>query len=872
MRALPCLFAAAAALAAPAGAGAETADVDGDGRADTVRIDAPGQIVIERAGGGGAFVPFGLTGPLGTTRLSIGGKGRPFVVAVAQIGSGWEAVALRWDKGAMKEVWRGPVGPIGDDGEYELWIEARPSGLVRWQRRADLDRCDGTPVELFREGWDDGGGGFRAARPSVRLPDIMPTVTASPSAATGAGWYRATGATTAAGAGDASQLVPPRALDDGDATTAWREDRGGDGTGEQFTFRTTMKSGRAAALRIIPGAAAGARGAAAGNRIKALAVIGATAAYRVELPAGPGATDPVMASFPAPIDGCVTVAILEVERRGTGNLTAIAELGIVADVELAPGGAEAVLAAQVSKGGVSGGSAARALASRGAAAVAALVAELDHADAAARPRLLAALARIPHPAVIAPVATALATGDLAAGDRPAAAELLAGLGPPGAAALLDLVAGSALAWPDVRVDEGGRLAAARVLARGQPLLLVNAAGQGSRGFRATLVELLAGAGAPALIGYLRGDGQAPDAAPLTAAARADVWRAAGKAAAAGLAADKAAAAHGMVAALEATADGDYELRYRLVAALGAIASGAEVHRLVAWLGRAGDGALARALHRVAAGALGINPTADARLALAALAAGRDAGTRLAAIRGLATEPTLDTPGAHPAITADETVARDAGDRALVTVVATDAWPELRRAAASALGLRCDRRGPRDGLDGALAADADLDVRVDALTALVTCRSAGIAARLLRLADDSKAELALRDRAVALYGQLHTPGTAGAAAVVPAAATDALLDRLDRWRGQAFSDPAALRLAIRAATALGALGDRRAAGPLLAVARDGAFPELQAAAVAALGALGRGCPRDAITLLRALAQSEQRGVALAARGALERCGR
>ncbi len=288
----------------------------------------------------------------------------------------------------------------------------------------------------------------------------------------------------------------------------------------------------------------------------------------------------------------------------------------------------------------------------------------------------------------------------------------------------------------------------------------------------------------------------------------------------------------------------YELRYRLVAGLGATGGGAELRGLVAWLGRAGDGAHARALRRVAANALGVNDAADARQALAALAGDRDAGTRLAAVRALA-----------------EAGDDDAADRAIATILAGDAWPELRRAAASALGVRCQRQAPRDALDAALERDADLAVRVDALTALVTCKADGIAARLLRLADDGKREPDLRDRAIALYGQLGPPG-----------ATAALLDRLDRWRGQAFSDESALRLAVRATTALGVLGDGKAASALLSAARDGAFPELQAAAATALGALGPACPGDAIPLLRSLAQSEQRSVSIAARGAMKRCGR
>jgi HEAT repeat protein len=817
-------------------AAADSVDVDGDGKLDTVRIDPTGAVSIERAGGGGAFVPFGLTGTLGTTKLTSGGKGRPYVVAVAQIGNGWEGVALRWDKGAMKEVWRGPLGPAGDDGEYEVWIEARASGLVRWQRRRDLDRCDGAETELFRESWDEGSRTWKAARPSVRFPDSTATVKAVASPALGAGWYRASGATTAAGAGDAGQLVAPRVLDDGNPATTWREDRGGDGTGEMFTFRTTMKGGRAAAVRVVPGATSG-------NRVRALHVIGKGATYRVELP-DVAATEPVVATLPAPIEGCVTIAIAAVDRKGAANVTSIAELAVIADVELAPGGAETLLAQQVAKVGIAGDSAARALAGRGAPAVKALSELLAKGDATTRPRILAALGKIHDPAVIAPVAEALSKGDIPSGDRKAAAEMLASLGPDGERALTDVLANAK--------DEDGRLAVARVLAKTQPARLLDVAGQGSRSFRAAIVELLAGAG----ITELRSAASAwggDVARPLPA--RADVFRAMAKAASAPsvTAEQRAATAKSMFEALEGWSSADatgenkadelYELHYRLVAGVGAIGGSAEIRGLAAWLGRAGDSARTRALKRVAANALGNNGSADARLALANLAADKDAGTRLAAVRALASDD------------------GEEGDGAIATVLSTDVWPELRRAAASALGVRCQRRGPRDALDTALERDADLDVRIDSLTALVTCKADGIAARLLQIADNGKAEPDLRDRAIALYGQLGAKG-----------ATQQLLDRLDRWRGQAFSDESALRLAVRAVTALGVLGDGHAASAIMSAARDGAFPELQAAAATALGALGKACPRDAIVLLRGLAQSEQRSVSIAAKGAVKKCGR
>ena len=166
---------------------------------------------------------------------------------------------------------------------------------------------------------------------------------------------------------------------------------------------------------------------------------------------------------------------------------------------------------------------------------------------------------------------------------------------------------------------------------------------------------------------------------------------------------------------------------------------------------------------------------------------------------------------------------------------------------------------RAALERAVAEAQAVEVRVEALAALVTCKAPGVELRLLALADDGAAPLELRDRALALYGVL--PGEAGL-----------LLPRFERLRARAFSDEAALRLAARAATALGAIGDAQAARPLLAAARDGTFPDLAAAAATALGALGPGCPPDAAAVLRDLLGHDDRRVALAARGALQRCGK
>ena len=137
--------------ATPPAAATAVADVDGDGADDRLRIEAPGQLVVERAAGGGQIVPFGLSGALTDARLTVAVTSAGTVVAAsAQLGGAWEGVGLRWERGRLRELWRGAVGPTDDD-EYQRWLEARPEGLIRHQGRADLVRCDRQPLELFRE-------------------------------------------------------------------------------------------------------------------------------------------------------------------------------------------------------------------------------------------------------------------------------------------------------------------------------------------------------------------------------------------------------------------------------------------------------------------------------------------------------------------------------------------------------------------------------------------------------------------------------------------------------------------------------------------------------------------------------------------------
>src|SRR5262249_13905472 len=116
-----------------------------------------------------------------------------------------------------------------------------------------------------------------------------------------------------------------------------------------------------------------------------------------------------------------------------------------------------------------------------------------------------------------------------------------------------------------------------------------------------------------------------------------------------------------------------------------------------------------------------------------------------------------------------------------------------------------------------------------------------------------------------------------------AAIATLAKLLATWRSAAFSDEAGLVLAERGAVTLGVLGAAAAAahdapaveaarGGLRDTAHDPAFPQIQAARGAGLGALGPACDAGARAALVDLSRSDQPGVGVAAKRALATCGK
>lgn len=847
------------------------ADVDSDGKADEVRVEN-GQVVVS-VGKKQDWKALTIPGTVTSAEITVGGPGTPFIAVAATIDVDGkpqhEGLVVQWSKGALAEVWRGEVGPMGRDGDHAVTIEATAKGLIKAQRRSGIVRCDGKPARLFAEGWDASSGQFRPIKADVAVDDAAPVLTASrtppPNEAMVSAVFRVAAGSTEAGAGDASQLGTPHELDDGDPATVWREDRGGDGKGEFVTYRA-RKGAKVKALRIVPGDARSVKDMMKANRLARFAVVTADKAFWIEVPDGKPKADadaalPWWIVFDEPIAAdCVTVVWSTFhpgkgEKAGRGT-SAVSDLVVLAEADVVAGGADAALIDQVIAGGIDGDSATKLLSRRGALAARAIEKKLGEPGMPgdAQLRLWLILARIGDPGSAAELGRGLATAGLTDEQAATLAGALAGLGDPGAEQLARIAS-------DTNLAEGARIAAASRIGESRRDLLVAALGPGPRALRKVIAGKLAGAGVEWLI-----EAATQAAADGTIEREADLWRAVGLAALEAPEAERGAAVTALAA--RAAEISDYERRYRIAGALAALPDGAAVGATRTMLDGLGEGGEPAAIRQVAAAALSGSAAPGAAALLGELAEDGDPGVRLAAVRGLAGRDDLDGDGAWVA----EGGGRDAVDRVVQNALAGDRWPEVRRAAAAALSLACARPGPSAALEDAIARDEDVGVRGDALGALVACGAAGIDDRVLAVARDGRAPTALRERAVELLAGFDDPALA-----------IALVAELKRWRSAAFSEQSGLDLAQRAAVTLGAMGaaahargDARTTtavrDALLDAAGDPAFAEIQAAGAAGLGELGPACDKESKTFLKEMARSDQAAVKIAAKRALTTCGK
>jgi hypothetical protein len=578
------------AHARPAGPGdapvaSQRFDVDGDGAPEELRIEREGTLAVRsgRTGSVLAWKPL-MTGGAGAARGEIqvarGAEvgGRTVIVAVASAagaGGRGEALAAEWRSGLV-ELWRGEIGPQGADGESTLYIEAGRHGLIRYSGRAGVSRCDGATAHLYAEKFDFAGRGrFRPVDDLPRIPAGAPELVATRTPPSGAAAsarpidFRALAVSSQAGASGADDLVAPAEIEDGDPATAWVEGRSGFGRGEFVTARASLDGGMVRAVRLVPGHAASARSFQQHNRLKRIGLlVGRDRAYRVVFAQDParagGPGDAYWIALPEPVRAdCVSLVVAEVYfgQGGRAGQTAIAELAVLTEMDLAPGGAASALAAAVAAGGREGEQAVRVLARLGGAAEAALLAEAQrpNASAAALLRLRRALAELPGGA--AELARGLAVPDLHPADGERFTRALAAIGRPAVEPLAEVLA-------DRSAGEPGRARAAQALGRiADPAALhalAGAAGTGSRELRRAVALAIGHRSASDLDAVLAAAGAA---AQESEAREADLWRAVGWIARAQPAGDARRRAAAAIAGRLATADG-YELRIRLLEAAG----------------------------------------------------------------------------------------------------------------------------------------------------------------------------------------------------------------------------------------------------------------------------------------------------------------
>ncbi|HEU0029414.1 MAG TPA: hypothetical protein VFQ53_02190 [Kofleriaceae bacterium] len=833
MRIAPCLGLAVLAWAGLAEAGPVATlrdDIDGDGTQDTIELTADGIVHVGKAQ---QKVASAVTeGKLAVAHVA----GNAQLVVDVTSGGKREAVVLDRGKG-WREVARFPLGGIGLDREYSMDVDASPAGVVRYQTRWDVRRCDDKPAYLFAERLD--GGTFRRLdRPPTHVPANAPALSAKldPTPATPPLVYQARSASHEPGATDAGALSIPRELDDGRLDTAWREDLPTAGEGQFFTFRPRIDTARAQQLRIVPGNAASQATLRASNRPRTIAIIGKQSAWRVELP--DAANDALGAAYvvelPPQVTECVTV-VLESTYGKPNGATAISELAIYAEGERS-GGGDALLARVLAEGHGDIKNVTATLGKRGAAGAAAIDAELAKTtDAGARRRLIAALAKIQDPAATASLVRAASEGWVRDRDL---LDVIAALGANRQVTPLRDLAGKGGLAIEMRVA-----AASKILPIGPGFAaLVELAGRTPREVRHQVIEQLALAPPDLLVQTA--------AATTEPAVAGDLWRAVTRK----VRSDPklhAAAVTAMLAALPTATD--YERRYRLIDGIATLGDPAALGELEKLLRSLPAGAQASALRQVAIHGIASTPRTEAAPIVVGFARDPDPGVRLAALSALA-NATSDTAGVWHAAGGV-----DAIDRVLINGLA-DTWPEIRRRAAAALGNRCERPGPATALIDTISKDRSLEVRIDALTALVQCRGPGIREILPAIWNSPKAPLELRKHSI---GQVRALADKGLA--------NTLVERFKHWRGQAIESAEAMQLAIAATVVIGELQAQGAAAALIEALDDSAFPEIVSAAALGLGALGPACPSAAKAKLTQLARSGEQS-ANAARHAAAQCGR
>jgi HEAT repeat protein len=589
----------------------------------------------------------------------------------------------------------------------------------------------------------------------------------------------------------------------------------------------------------VPGHGASPEHLARHNRPRTLyLILDRTHRYRVTLPQDPGAPGRAPGAawwvvLPQPVASrCLTVVLGEVyagsehqppKRHGD---TALSEVTAFTDLDF--GDATRRVLDEVARGGLDREQAVALLERLGLPELARLRAALRQATLAEREVVLRVLGKLDPVGSVAELVAALpeaeaplrttilqAVRQAGAAATPLLTRLL-GEGRLAEAALTEVVAALA--------DAGGASAVT---------WLIGQVGVVRPALRAVIIDRLGSvpeaAVQPALLASLADTG-------LTAAVRADLLHVAFLRVPRASPALREALTQRLMAGWDA--DPGFAVRYRQVALAGALGGAPMVGRLTALVGSPADPLLRAAAVRAAAQI----PLEDARVLVRRATQDRAPDVRVAAVvawvQGL----------------------RDAaGARSVAGLALGDPWPMVREQAVLALGQTCHAEGHAALLKvAATLAEWRLDgIRRAALLNAVRCQVPGAVPVIRELLVREKERVLVRSLAARMSGELRL----GSTAPYMIRFLDVLSEKVDRVGSRNEL------LAADLAVALGQLGDRAAVPVLLRAAAAEKLPNLQSAA---LDALGRYCPPAAAALVRASERSSNRAVSGAAQRTRSRC--
>jgi len=762
--------------------------------------------------------------------------------ALLQIGvvdlSGQRAEMLLTAPPELRLIFSGRTGPGGVDGEWSRVLRVTAEGVLLYQRRDGVTRCDGEPVYLFPRMYDFASSRFRPVSAVPRVAQVESLVASRTirdrPTGTPLNTFRLVAASTHQGdEGQAANLAPPVEAEDGKLDTAWFESLGGAGLGELLTARAQPSPYRLKALSIIPGDAASPAAFARANRLKSvLLLLSPTQRYRLTFPQDPLRTagkpsDPFWVILPRPVATTCASIVIEAVYPGTapnGGRTAVSELHFFTELEFGDGLAQ--LGRDLESDDDQRGEAAvqvlarlgpRALPlveqaiARGAGEPRSRVERSAQHETDVLTRAMHVLVKLQLPATAAPLARLLPRL-----TPPAAAEALDALVALGSDSVGELV--QQLLVPGVPSALG------RIGGDAAREALLQRAGSGSKAVRKAVADALSLLRRPADLEAILDAAQAA----TDRRRRADLVLVAGRI---GAQLGQPEVTATRIAAMWPAEDA-FELRYRIIGGVGRLAPERHLPLLRRVLQDKDP-----VLRWIAAEQVRRVPNQTATLLLQRLV--DDPDPRVRAVAALAL--------GHRAV-------QRASGVVLARRLKREPWTMVARVLAESLGHQCLAEGLAVLRQRLVSGPRGVDLR--ALISIASCAPPGLDRELLALAESRTWRVPLRQRAL----ELLTP------TMITQRATDLLrLYRELRRRAPRSEDEEAL-----AVSAGNVLARSRTGDAALALADALALDPHESIRVAAAVALGKICHRDTRqTLMRAI-KDASRPVREAAKRAVKRC--